>query len=387
MRDAQTFLQRSGRTEQDLLFQVKLSVLTNALQAKVVQGKANVSQAQIAAYYAKNRQRFAQPESRDLLVVLTKTQAKAQQALTQLQHHKAWKDVVKTFSIDTASKAQGGKLPGVTKGTQEKAFDTYGPPAGVDTVDAVCDQPVLVPPSDAVAEGADPAFELIADHARPATDVPLGYRTSARAVERGKGVLLRNVKPVDVVECAIVRLGHDGERPVERNTLADQPLDDGVAYDADAMRVRDHHRSREKPRLFEPRGARHFAVAIEREPAAEHGVAVGGAAREEGGDARADRALTHDELSLPLDDGAMPHGHARDVGDGVERAGCPVERDAEVASTRASLRLNGRCEDEQRGQYSHLRSPGRKGAVLAACRRRFASAPRGPWRGLSSRHR
>ena len=122
--DYQTFLQRSGRTEQDLLFQVKLSVLTNQLQAKVVQGKANVSQAQIAAYYAKNRQRFAQPESRDLLVVLTKTQAKAQQALTQLQQHKAWKDVVKKFSIDTASKAQGGKLPGVTKGTQEKAFDT-----------------------------------------------------------------------------------------------------------------------------------------------------------------------------------------------------------------------------------------------------------------------
>ena len=122
--DYQKFLQNSGRTEQDLLFQVKLSVLTNALQAKVVQGKSNVSQAQIGAYYAKNKQRFAQPESRDLLVVLTKTQAKAQQALSQLQHHKAWKDVVKKFSIDTASKAQGGKLPGVTKGTQEKAFDT-----------------------------------------------------------------------------------------------------------------------------------------------------------------------------------------------------------------------------------------------------------------------
>ena len=122
--DYQKFLQRSGRTEQDLLFQVKLSVLTNQLQAKVVQGKSTVTQAQISAYYAKNKQRFAQPESRDLLVVLTKTQAKAKQALSQLQAHKAWKDVVKKFSVDTASKAQGGKLPGVTKGTQEKVFDT-----------------------------------------------------------------------------------------------------------------------------------------------------------------------------------------------------------------------------------------------------------------------
>jgi foldase protein PrsA len=122
--DYQKFLQRSGRTETDLMFQVKLSVLTNALQQKVVQGQANVSQAQIKDYYDKNRQRFAQPESRDLLVVLTKDQAKASQALAQLKAHKAWKDVVKKFSVDTASKAQGGALPGVTKGTQEKAFDT-----------------------------------------------------------------------------------------------------------------------------------------------------------------------------------------------------------------------------------------------------------------------
>jgi foldase protein PrsA len=122
--DYQKFLARSGRTEQDLMFQVKLSVLTNALQAKVVEGKGNVSQSQITDYYNKNKQRFAQPESRDLLVVLTKDQKKAQQALGELKKKKRWADVVKKYSVDTASKAQGGKLPGVTKGTQEKAFDT-----------------------------------------------------------------------------------------------------------------------------------------------------------------------------------------------------------------------------------------------------------------------
>ena len=35
----------------------------------------------------------------------------------------SWKDVAKKYSIDEASKAQGGKLPGVAKGQQEKAFD------------------------------------------------------------------------------------------------------------------------------------------------------------------------------------------------------------------------------------------------------------------------
>ena len=37
---------------------------------------------------------------------------------------------------------------------QANAFETYGPPAGVDTAEAVCDQRVLVPPSAAVVEDA-----------------------------------------------------------------------------------------------------------------------------------------------------------------------------------------------------------------------------------------
>ncbi|MEA2352629.1 MAG: foldase protein PrsA [Thermoleophilaceae bacterium] len=121
--DYQKFLKTSGRTEADLLFQVKLSVLTNALQAKVTEKAGNPSQKDIADYYNKNKKRFAQPESRDLLVVLTKNQKKAQAALGELKKKKPWKAVVKKYSVDTASKAQGGKLPGVTKGTQEKAFD------------------------------------------------------------------------------------------------------------------------------------------------------------------------------------------------------------------------------------------------------------------------
>jgi foldase protein PrsA len=121
--DYQKFLKTSGRTEEDLLFQVRLSVLTNQLQAKVTESKGKVSQDEISDYYNKNKKRFAQPESRDLLVVLTKKEDKAKEALGELKKGTAWKDVVKKYSVDTASKAQGGKLPGVTKGTQEKAFD------------------------------------------------------------------------------------------------------------------------------------------------------------------------------------------------------------------------------------------------------------------------
>jgi foldase protein PrsA len=121
--DYKKFLANSGMTEADLIFRVKLDVISNDVRNKVIKGKDKVTDAQIATYYNKNKQRFAQPERRDLLVVLTRTKAKADQAKAALGSGQSWKSVAKKFSIDEASKAQGGKLPGVAKGQQEKAFD------------------------------------------------------------------------------------------------------------------------------------------------------------------------------------------------------------------------------------------------------------------------
>jgi foldase protein PrsA len=122
-KDYQEFLRTSGRTQADLLFQVKLSVLTNQIQQKVVEGKGEPKPDEIEDYYNENKERFSTPESRDLLVVLTEKEGEAKKALAELKRGTAWKDVVKKYSEDTASRSQGGKLPGVTKGTQEKAFD------------------------------------------------------------------------------------------------------------------------------------------------------------------------------------------------------------------------------------------------------------------------
>jgi foldase protein PrsA len=121
--DYKKFLANSGMTEADLIFRVKLDVISNDVRNKVIKGKDKVTDAQIASYYNKNKQRFAQPERRDLLVVLTRTKAKADQAKKALDGGQGWASVAKKFSIDEASKAQGGKLPGVAKGQQEKAFD------------------------------------------------------------------------------------------------------------------------------------------------------------------------------------------------------------------------------------------------------------------------
>jgi foldase protein PrsA len=121
--DYQKFLQTSGQSETDLLYRVKLSVLTNKLQQSIVKTKATVTDKEISDYYNKNKQRFAQPETRDLEVVLAAKKAKADAALKAVKSGQKWATVAKKYSSDDASKSQGGKLPGVTKGQQEKTFD------------------------------------------------------------------------------------------------------------------------------------------------------------------------------------------------------------------------------------------------------------------------
>jgi foldase protein PrsA len=117
------FLKTSGMSEADILFRVKLAQLQQKLTKKITKDAEKVTDADVEAYYNKNKKRFAQPERRDLRVVLTKTQAKADQARAALDSGQAWKDVVKTYSIDQASKAQGGKLQSVAKGQQDKALE------------------------------------------------------------------------------------------------------------------------------------------------------------------------------------------------------------------------------------------------------------------------
>jgi foldase protein PrsA len=118
-----SFLKTSGMTEADILFRVKLSQLQEKLTKNVTEDAKNVSTADVSEYYDKNQKRFAQPERRDLLIVLTKTEAKAQAAKSAIESGQPWKTVAKQYSIDQASKAQGGKLAAVAKGQQDKAFE------------------------------------------------------------------------------------------------------------------------------------------------------------------------------------------------------------------------------------------------------------------------
>ena len=122
-KDYQEFLKTSGQTEEDLLFRVRIEFLSQELRKKIVEGKDKVSDQEIADFYNKNKSRFATPETRDLNVVLTEKEGQARKALAELRDGKSFKEVARKYSIDEASKSQGGKLPAVAKGQQEKALD------------------------------------------------------------------------------------------------------------------------------------------------------------------------------------------------------------------------------------------------------------------------
>ena len=76
----QQFLKTSGMTEEDILFRVKLDAAPGEAHAEGHRGRKKVSDEDVEEYYDKNKKRFAQPERRDLLLVLTKTEAKADEA-------------------------------------------------------------------------------------------------------------------------------------------------------------------------------------------------------------------------------------------------------------------------------------------------------------------
>jgi len=121
--DYQKFIKDSGQTQEDIMQRVKLDLLSSKIRDKVVKGKDTVSEKAIADFYAKNKARFAQPEKRDLKVVLTKEKADADKALAALKAGDSWKTVAKKYSIDDASKNDGGKLAAQAKGTLDKELD------------------------------------------------------------------------------------------------------------------------------------------------------------------------------------------------------------------------------------------------------------------------
>ena len=120
----QKFLTTSGQSVSDLLLRVKLNLLSTKIQKKVAKGKGAPTKAEIAKYYKENQSRYGTPEKRAVEIILTKTEAAAKSAKQEVQSGKSFASIAKKSSIDPTSKKNGGLLPEVTKGEEEKALDT-----------------------------------------------------------------------------------------------------------------------------------------------------------------------------------------------------------------------------------------------------------------------
>jgi foldase protein PrsA len=121
--DFRKFLNETGQTQEDILQRVRLDLLSNKIREKVIAGKDQISDEAIAKFYADNKARFAEPEKRDLRVVLTKREADARRARSALERGTSWKAVARRYSIDNQSKNAGGKLPAVAEGTLDRPLD------------------------------------------------------------------------------------------------------------------------------------------------------------------------------------------------------------------------------------------------------------------------
>jgi foldase protein PrsA len=118
------FLATSGQTVSDLLLNIKaVHLLPQKIEAKVVKDQGKVTSAEIEKYYSENKSKFGTPEKRSVEIILTKTEAAAKSAKKQVESGKSFASVAKSVSIDPTSKANGGLLPEVTKGEEEKALD------------------------------------------------------------------------------------------------------------------------------------------------------------------------------------------------------------------------------------------------------------------------
>ena len=117
----QTFLKTSGQTLADVLYRVRVQQVFLKLTSR---HPTTVTPAAIAAYFASHQAQFGSAETRNVRIVLTKTEAQALAAKAALQAGQSWVKVTKKYSTDPTTKNTGGLLTGVTQGQQDKTLST-----------------------------------------------------------------------------------------------------------------------------------------------------------------------------------------------------------------------------------------------------------------------
>ncbi len=107
--------------ETQALTTVKDGLTSEALTKKVTED-VKVTDADIKAYYEKNKQQYGAPASRDVRHILVKKKATADRLYAQLRRGASFAQLARRFSQDPGSKSTGGRLT-VAKGQTVPPFD------------------------------------------------------------------------------------------------------------------------------------------------------------------------------------------------------------------------------------------------------------------------
>ncbi|HWD69075.1 MAG TPA: peptidyl-prolyl cis-trans isomerase [Solirubrobacteraceae bacterium] len=111
-------LKSSGETLADIKYTYRSQQLLSKLMKRV---EKPVNAKAIAAYYAAHKSSFGTAETRDLHLIRTKTQGRAQAAYNALKGGQSWDKVAKQYAADPSAKNNGGTLTNISSGEEEAA--------------------------------------------------------------------------------------------------------------------------------------------------------------------------------------------------------------------------------------------------------------------------
>jgi parvulin-like peptidyl-prolyl isomerase len=117
----QAELKSQGLTEPQARDIIRANLIQEAIFNKVT-SDAKVTDADVKAYYDKNKAQYGTPDTRVVRHVLVKNKAQADQLYEQLRNGGNWNTIAKKYSQDPASKDKGGKMT-ATKGQLVPEFE------------------------------------------------------------------------------------------------------------------------------------------------------------------------------------------------------------------------------------------------------------------------
>jgi foldase protein PrsA len=116
-------IEKKGITDQDVRHELSAQLLSTKIYRAVI-GKVKLTDAEIKAYYDKNKAQYAQPQSREVRHILVKKRALADKIYNQLKGGADFAKLAQKYSIDTGTKVNGGKYTAF-KGKSVAPFDKF----------------------------------------------------------------------------------------------------------------------------------------------------------------------------------------------------------------------------------------------------------------------